>query len=140
MAMFANMVTSLFREERIRTTDLKAKELRSVAEKLITLAKHGARLEAEAVAASLDEDRRRLRAQAIHKRRVAARTLRDPAVLSKLFGEIQQRYTDRPGGYTRILKLGQRKGDAAPISLIELVDRQVEAPAAPAEKKAEAEA
>ncbi|MBM4321756.1 MAG: 50S ribosomal protein L17, partial [Deltaproteobacteria bacterium] len=92
MAMFANMVTSLFKEERIKTTDCKAKELRSVAEKLITMAKHGARLEAEASAATLDADRRRLKAQAIHKRRLAARTLRDPAVLSKLFGEIQHRF------------------------------------------------
>ncbi len=98
-AMFANMATSLFRYERIQTTDAKAKEIRRVAERLITLAKKGD----------------------LAARRRAYRTVRDQEVLKKLFDEIGPRYAERPGGYTRIVKVGRRRGDNAPLSLIELV-------------------
>ncbi len=99
-AMFANMATSLFEHERIQTTTPKAKELRSHAEKLITLAKSGT----------------------LHSRRQAARVIRNDAVLAKLFSELAERFATRPGGYTRIIHLGPRKGDNAPMSIIELVD------------------
>jgi large subunit ribosomal protein L17 len=98
-ATLRNLATSLFRHERIETTTAKAKELRPYAERLITLARKGD----------------------VHSRRVAGRKIQDRAVLGKLFDEIAPRYAERPGGYTRILKLGNRKGDAAEMSLIELV-------------------
>jgi large subunit ribosomal protein L17 len=94
------MATSLFRHGRIETTTAKAKELRPYAERLITLARRGD----------------------LHARRLAATKIQDSEVLSRLFAEIGPRFTGRPGGYTRILKLGHRKGDAAEMSLIELVD------------------
>jgi large subunit ribosomal protein L17 len=94
-----NMATSLFLHERIETTTAKAKELRPFAERLITLARRGD----------------------LHARRVAGRKIQDRDVLGKLFDDIAPRYAERPGGYTRILKLGTRKGDAAEMSLIELV-------------------
>lgn len=99
-AMLRNMATSLFRHGRIETTTAKAKELRPYAERLITLAKRGD----------------------LHARRLAARKIADRQVLGALFEDIAPRYSERPGGYTRILKLGARKGDAADMSLIELVD------------------
>ena len=99
-SMFRNMVTDLFRYDRLKTTDTRAKELRRVAEKMITLAKEGS----------------------LHKRRQAGAYIRDKEVLRKLFDEIAEKFKDRPGGYTRIIKLGFRKGDNSPISLIELVE------------------
>jgi large subunit ribosomal protein L17 len=93
------MATSLFLHERIETTTAKAKELRPYAERLITLARRGD----------------------VHARRLAAMKIQDRQVLAKLFGDIAPRYMERPGGYTRVLKLGNRKGDAAEMSLIELV-------------------
>ena len=98
--MLRNLATSLFRHERIETTTAKAKELRPYAERLITLARRGD----------------------LHARRLVARKIQDREVLGKLFDEISSRYAERPGGYTRILKLVNRKGDAAEISLIELVN------------------
>ncbi len=89
----------MFRHERIETTTAKAKELRPFAERLITLARRGD----------------------VHARRLAATKIQDREVLGKLFDEIAPRYIERPGGYTRVLKLGNRKGDAAEMSLIELV-------------------
>ena len=100
-AMFKNMAASLFREEVIKTTLPKAKELRRVAEPLITMAK----------------------SDSVHKRRVAFSRLRDRDVVTKLFDELGPRYKDRPGGYLRILKMGFRAGDKAPMALVELVDR-----------------
>ena len=99
-ALFRNLVTELFRHERIRTTEAKAKAIKPQAEHLITLAKRGD----------------------LHARRLAARDVQDPAVLQKLFSEIAERYEDRAGGYTRIYKLGPRLGDAAPVVLISLVE------------------
>ena len=101
--MFRNMVTDLFRHERIQTTTAKAKEARSVAERLITYAKAGD----------------------LNSRRMAARKLTDPDVLQKLFDVIGPRYADRPGGYTRVLKLdGPRRGDNADMSILELVEAE----------------
>jgi large subunit ribosomal protein L17 len=99
-AMYRNMVTSLLEHGRIQTTDAKAKELRRWADKMITLGKRGD----------------------LHARRRALRVIRSKEVAAKLFGELADRYRERPGGYTRIIKLGNRTGDAAPVSLIELVD------------------
>lgn len=99
-ATLRNMATSLFLHERIETTTAKAKELRPYAERLITLARRGD----------------------IHSRRLAARKIQDRQVLGKLFDDIAPRFAERPGGYTRVLKLGNRRGDAADMSLIELVD------------------
>lgn len=104
-ALFRNMVTSLLEHEQIRTTDAKAKELRGVAEKMITLGKKGT----------------------LHARRNALRTIRSKDVTAKVFDELAERYRDRPGGYTRVIKLGQRPGDAAPMAIIELVDRAEDA-------------
>jgi len=98
-ATLRNLATSLFRHERIETTTAKAKELRPFAERLITLARRGD----------------------VHSRRLAGRKIQDRQVLGKLFDDIAPRYAERPGGYTRILKVGNRKGDAAEMSLIELV-------------------
>ena len=100
-AMFRNMASSLFANEIIKTTVPKAKELRRVAEPLITLAK---------------ED-------SVAHRRQAFDRLRDRDVVTKLFNELGPRYADRPGGYLRILKCGHRPGDKAPMAYVELVDR-----------------
>jgi large subunit ribosomal protein L17 len=100
-AMFKNMAASLLQHEIIKTTLPKAKELRRVAEPLITMAK----------------------SDSVHKRRVAFARLRDRDVVTKLFNELGPRYKDRPGGYLRILKMGFRAGDKAPMALVELVDR-----------------
>lgn len=103
--LYRNLVTELFRHERIQTTVPKAKEARSLAERLITFAKAGD----------------------LNARRQAARKLNDPLVLKKLFAEIGPRYSDRPGGYTRILRLnGGRKGDNAEVAILELVDSKAE--------------
>jgi large subunit ribosomal protein L17 len=99
-ATLRNMAQSLFRHGRIATTTAKAKELRPFAERLITLAKRGD----------------------LHARRLVAARIGDRAVVGSLFDTIAPRFAQRPGGYTRILKLGPRKGDAADMSLIELVD------------------
>ena len=100
-AMFRNMATSLLKHEQITTTLPKAKELRPYVERLITLGKRGG----------------------LHARRQALSQIRDEAVVAKLFGEIAERYTVRPGGYCRVLKAGMRYGDAADMAVIELVDR-----------------
>lgn len=111
-AMFRNMAASLFRHETIKTTVPKAKELRRVAEPLITLAK---------------ED-------GVANRRLAFSRLRDKEVVGKLFKDLGPRFKARPGGYIRILKLGPRAGDAAPMALVQLVDGPVEEAAAVAEE------
>lgn len=103
IAMFRNMVTSFLQHEKITTTDAKAKELRSIAEKMITLGKRGD----------------------LHATRQAAAYIRDKKVVTKLFTEIAPRYTERPGGYTRIIKLGIRPGDNAPVSVLELVEAEM---------------
>ncbi len=104
-AMFANMAVALIKHEQIKTTLPKAKDLRRVVDRLITLGKRGG----------------------LHARRQALSTLRDDAIASKLFDTLGPRYKDRPGGYTRVIKAGFRYGDMAPMALIELVDRDPEA-------------
>ena len=101
IALLRNLATALFERERIRTTLIKAKELRPYAEKLITLAKR-------------DEDR-------LSARRQVARDIKDPVVVRKLFDSLGARYSTRPGGYTRILRLGPRRGDAAEMAIVELL-------------------
>ena len=108
MALLRNLATALFEKERIRTTLPKAKELRPYAEKLITLAKR-------------EDDR-------LHARRQAAAQLRDPGVVQKLFDTIGARFATRPGGYTRILRLGPRQGDGAEMAYLELVGYEYKAP------------
>ncbi len=98
-AMLRNMVTSLLKEEKIVTTDTRAKELRCIAEKMITLGKRGD----------------------LHARRQAGSFIRDRVTAKKLFDEISPRYGERAGGYTRIVKMGRRLGDNAPVSVIELM-------------------
>jgi large subunit ribosomal protein L17 len=100
-AMLSNMVTSLFERERIETTTVKAKEAKRLAEKIITFARKGD----------------------LSARRHVARTVKNPVVLRKLFDDIAPRYVDRPGGYTRVLKTGVRKGDAAKTAILELVGK-----------------
>jgi large subunit ribosomal protein L17 len=103
-ALFRGLITELFRHERISTTEAKAKAIRGEAEELITLAKRGD----------------------VHARRLVQRTVLDKDVTSKLFETLGPRYKERPGGYTRIFKLGPRLGDAAPLVILELVDREEE--------------
>ena len=99
-ALMRNMVTSLLDHERIETPDAKAKALRGRADRMITLGKRGD----------------------LHARRQALSVIRSKEVTAKVFDELAERFRDRPGGYTRVIKLGNRVGDAAPISIIELVE------------------
>jgi|SRR5688572_4203426 large subunit ribosomal protein L17 len=98
-ALMRNLITCLLREERIQTTDPKAKEVRRWADRVITLGKQGS----------------------LHARRQVLAIVQDKAIVRKLFDTLAPRFKDRPGGYTRIVKIGRRHGDSAPISLIELV-------------------
>jgi large subunit ribosomal protein L17 len=104
-ALFANLANALLKHEQISTTLPKAKDLRPYVERLITLGKQGT----------------------LHARRLAASRLRDEKVVAKLFSVLSERYKDRPGGYTRILKAGFRYGGAEPMAVIELVDRDPDA-------------
>jgi large subunit ribosomal protein L17 len=113
LAMLDNMVTSLLEHEAIKTTVPKAKEARRLAERIITLGKRGG----------------------LSNVRLAERNVRSRAVLQKVFGELKDRYASRPGGYTRIIRLGFRTGDAAEMALLELVDRPAKADSGKAEKK-----
>jgi large subunit ribosomal protein L17 len=106
-ALRRNMVTEFFRHERIRTTRTKAAAIRGDAERLITTAKHGL--------AAGDQ-------KVVNARRRASAKLNDPAVVKKLFEEIAPRYAARPGGYTRVVKIGPRQGDAAEMVFLELVE------------------
>jgi large subunit ribosomal protein L17 len=112
MMMFRNMVTSLFDKERIQTTLPRAKELRPIAERMITLGKR----------------------ESLHARRQALAFIKDPAVVSKLFKTIAARFSDRPGGYTRIIRLGFRDGDGAQMAILELVGSEFK-PAKAEERK-----
>lgn len=105
-ALYRNLITELFRRERITTTEAKAKAIKPLAEKLITSARHV--LNAEP-------------ADKVHARRLALRTLTDKGVMFKLFDELAAGFADRPGGYTRIVRIGPRRGDGAEMVIIELV-------------------
>jgi large subunit ribosomal protein L17 len=107
-AMLRNLITQLLEHERVQTTQAKAKEARQWAEKIITLAKRGD----------------------LHARRQTLQVVRTKKAMAKLFGELKDRYQDRPGGYTRIVPLGFRVGDGAPISILELVGRPEKLPKA----------
>src|SRR3990172_5332922 len=100
LAMYRNMVTSLLEHGRVETTDAKAKEVRRIAERMITLGKRGT----------------------LHARRRALRVIRSREVAARVFGDLAERFRERPGGYTRVLKLRRRVGDAAPVSLLEIVE------------------
>lgn len=126
-AMWRNMATSLLRHERIKTTLTKAKELRRVAEKLITKAKRVTQADIEAASGA---EAQTLRARRLHNIRLAGRTVQDRKVLQRLFDVYGERYQEREGGYTRIYKLGPRFGDSAEMAYIELVDRGIEERAA----------
>ena len=108
------MVTTLLDKERIETTDAKAKELRRVADRMITLGKRGD----------------------LHARRQALSVIRSKEVTSKVFEELADRFRERPGGYTRVLKVGRRTGDAAPMSIIELVEGEAAEASKKSDKKA----
>lgn len=112
-AMFRNMVTSLFKHEQIRTTDAKAKEVRRWADQLVTLAKRGD----------------------LHARRRAMAIIQEKEVVHKLFDEAPKRYADVNGGYTRVVKIGLRPGDAAPLSLVQLVSPEPKKKKKPRRKK-----
>ena len=102
-AMLANLATAVLEQEKVKTTTAKAKEVRSVVERLITVAKRND----------------------LHARRQVLKTVRNKSVVAKLFDTIAPRFLDRPGGYTRIIHLGQRQGDAAELSILELVGSEV---------------
>lgn len=121
-ALMSNLVASLIEHERIQTTDAKAKELRRLAERTITWATSVGDV-VEAREKNGDQLQASDRARLVHAVRMARRVLKQRLVLEKLFDEVGPRLRGRPGGYTRIMKLGYRHGDAAPISIIELVDR-----------------
>src|SRR5687768_15796918 len=101
LAMLKNMVTSLLEHERIKTTVPKAKEARPIAERIITLGKRGG----------------------LSNQRLAGRTVSNKTILNKVFGELKERYSARAGGYTRLVRIGYRNGDAAEMAFLELVDR-----------------
>ena len=101
-AMLANMATSVLEQERVQTTTAKAKEVRRLVERLITFGKRND----------------------LHARRQAVRVIRNRSVVAKLFGTLADRYADRAGGYTRIIHIGHRQGDAAEMSILELIDRE----------------
>jgi large subunit ribosomal protein L17 len=127
-SLFSNLIASLFTHERIRTTDAKAKQTRRIAERTITLARRLGDL----LTKNPDSRTPAEKARVVHAYRMARRWVRDRGAVVKLFDEIGPRYLGRPGGYTRIVKLGPRAGDAAPISILELIpDGQ---PAASAER------
>ncbi|MEQ8353914.1 MAG: 50S ribosomal protein L17 [Kiloniellaceae bacterium] len=120
-AMFANMAASLIKHEQIKTTLPKAKDLRRVIDRLVTLGKRGD----------------------LHARRQALSVLRDSDITAKLFGDLAERYKERNGGYSRVLKAGFRYGDMAPMAVIELIDRDPEAKgqdSGPTQEAAEQEA
>ena len=121
LALLRNLATALFERERIRTTLMKAKELRPYAERLITLARR-------------EDDR-------LHARRLAEREIRSKTVLGKLFDDLGARFASRPGGYTRILRLGTRQGDGAEMAIVELIGSEYKPKAADEKgKKPEAKA
>ncbi len=117
-AMFSNMVTSLIDHERIETTNVKAKELRSYIDKVVTRAGSVSDL----ISKGRDKQTDNEKAKIVHAIRMAKRIVKDADMLQKLFNDIGPRYQDRSGGYTRIIKKGPRRGDAASMALIEFVD------------------
>jgi large subunit ribosomal protein L17 len=134
-AMYRNMVTSLMVHGPIKTTEAKAKELRRIADKIITM---GKRVPPSTLEGLKGEELKAAQARRLHFIRRARRWVNNPEALERLFGEYAERYKQRPGGYTRILKAGFRSGDDAPMALIELVGDYSESDAKP-KKSAKAE-
>jgi large subunit ribosomal protein L17 len=140
-ATLAALATSLLRHKRITTTVAKAKETRMVVERLITKAKRAlAPREGDAAAVAGSERQQQFVQRGAHARRLVSRLINDREVVKELFSEIVEKIGDRPGGYTRIVKLGQRAGDGAEMAVIELVDYNVgkeskEKPSTPAKEK-----
>ena len=116
--MYRNMVTALMEHGRIQTTEAKAKELRRIADRIINL---GRKLPASALEGLEGEELAKARAARVHHIRQARRWITNRAVLEKVFGEYAERFKDRPGGFTRVLKTGFRAGDKAPMAVVELV-------------------
>lgn len=114
LAMLRNLITSLLEHERVETTTPKAKEARQLAERIITLAKRGD----------------------LHAKRQSLRIIRTKKAFTKLFGELRERFQGRPGGFTRLIPLGPRRGDGAPLAVLELVDRPEILPKAKKKKSA----
>ncbi len=112
-ALLRNLVTSLLRHERIQTTDAKAKELRRWSDRMIGLGKQGT----------------------LHARRQALAVIQDEDVVHKLFDALATRFKNRPGGYSRVVKIGWRRGDCAPVSIVELMPAEAKADSAPGQKK-----
>jgi large subunit ribosomal protein L17 len=133
-ALFSNLVASLFTYERIRTTDAKAKQTRRLAERTITWARRLGDVLTKDPEKRNDEEKARV----VHAVRMARRVVRDRGAVVKLFDEIGPRYLSRHGGYTRIVKIGQRPGDAAPMSLLELIPDENAAARAPKDEGEEA--
>jgi large subunit ribosomal protein L17 len=129
-ALFSNLVAALFTNERIRTTHAKARETRRLAERTITWA----RRVGDVLTKKPDRRSNEESARVVHAVRMARRVVRDRGAVLKLFDEIAPRYLGRFGGYTRIVKLGQRPGDAAPMSLLELIPDETPAPKAAPDK------
>ncbi len=129
-ALFSNLVAALFYHERIRTTDAKAKETRRLAERTITWARRVSDVLGK------KPDRRSIEesSRVVHAVRMARRVVRDRGAVLKLFDELAPRFFGRPGGYTRIIKLPQRPGDAASMSMLELMPDEAAASAKPADK------
>jgi large subunit ribosomal protein L17 len=129
-ALFSNLVAALLTNERIRTTDAKAKETRRLAERTITWARRVGDVLTKKPERRSDEESARV----VHAVRMARRVVRDRGAVLKLFDEIAPRFLGRRGGYTRIVKLGQRPGDAAPMSLLELIPEDAAPAKAPEDK------
>ena len=125
-AMFRNMATSLIEEERIQTTTAKAKELRGIVERLITMGRRNALSIVDG--AGSDAERTQLSASRVAAVRQAGKYVRSRTALQKLFGELAERFLDRPGGYTRVVKVGRRLGDNADMAIIELLPVGYEKP------------
>lgn len=135
-ALFSNLVAALFTHERIRTTLPKARETRRIAERSITVARRLGDVLAKKPEKRSDEEKARI----VHAMRLVRRTVRDRDAVVKLFEEIGPRYLARRGGYTRIVKLGERPGDAAPMSLLELIPDEAPTPKEPKTGKGEGKA
>jgi large subunit ribosomal protein L17 len=121
LAMLRELASGVIYSTRIETTATRAKAVRPYLEKLVTKAVHGRRLDLEAERAGNEADRRQLRAQAVHLRRQVRAKLQDPSLVKHLFDQVAPHYMERPGGYTRIIKTGFRRGDGAEMAIIEFV-------------------
>lgn len=121
LAMLRELAAGVIYDTRIETTLVRAKAARPYLEKLVTKAIQGRRLEAEAEKVSAAEDKQKLLARAVHLRRVVRKKLQNPTLVKHLFDQVAPHFEDRPGGYTRIIKTGRRRGDGAETAILEFV-------------------